>query len=133
MKTHRVWIEIVLLGTAIACAVALLLVTIGAAAGTALGQVESAAPAHLAPASTYEGMLSCSRCGAKHSANLSRTASDCVRVCVHSGAQFALVEADVTYLLDGDLNQLKHAAGQRVRITGSLNGKTIHVVSVGLS
>jgi len=133
VKTHRIWIEIVLLGTAIACAVALLFVTIGAAAGTALGQIESTPPTHIAPASTYEGMVTCSRCGAKHSANLARTASDCVRVCVHSGSQFALVEADASYLLDGNLNDLKRVAGQRVRITGNLSGKTIHVVSVVLS
>jgi hypothetical protein len=37
MKRHRVWIEIVLLGTTIACVVALLIATVGAAAGAAVG------------------------------------------------------------------------------------------------
>ena len=38
MKHHRVWIEIVLLGTTIACVVALLIATVGAAAGAAVGK-----------------------------------------------------------------------------------------------
>jgi hypothetical protein len=37
MKTHRLWIEIVILGTGIACALALLIATLGAAAGAATG------------------------------------------------------------------------------------------------
>lgn len=133
VKTHRIWIEIVLLGTGIACAVALLLVTIGAAAGTAFGQSESSSPAQASVSTTYEGVVTCSHCGAKHSAKIGQTAADCVRVCVHTGAQFALVDGDVTYLLDGNLNQLKHIAGERVRITGKLTGKTIHVISVAAS
>jgi hypothetical protein len=41
MKAHQFWIEIVALGTAIACGLALLLATLGAAAATVAGQVES--------------------------------------------------------------------------------------------
>lgn len=43
MKTNRVWIEIAILGTAIACALALLLATLGAAAGAAVSEVRSSA------------------------------------------------------------------------------------------
>lgn len=79
---------------------------------------------------TYEGMVTCSRCGAKHSANIGTTAADCVRICVHGGAKFTLVSGDSTYLLDGDLTVLKRAAGQRVRILGAVSGSTIRVSSV---
>lgn len=130
MKKHRVWIEMVILGTVTACVIALLIASLGAVAGAAVG---GAAPSQTNRAETekaYEGMVTCSRCGPKHSPDLARTAEVCVRVCVHGGASFALIDSDSLYLLDGDLDALKRVAGQRVRILGTLNGKTIKVASV---
>jgi hypothetical protein len=129
MRYHRFWIEIVLLGSAAALALALLFATFGAAAGAAENVGESS---QLNPSGTtsFEGMVTCSRCGAKHSAALDRSASTCVRVCVHGGASFALVNAEATYLLDGDLTALKKLAGQRARITGTRDGQIIKVASV---
>lgn len=128
MRYHRFWIEIVLLGSVAALALALLFATLGAAAGAAENAADSS---QLSPSRTtsFEGMVTCSRCGAKHSAALDRSASTCVRVCVHGGAGFALVNADATYRLDGDLNLLKKLAGQRARVTGTRDGQTIKVVS----
>lgn len=141
IKAHRVWIEIVLIGAAIACALALLIATLGAAAGAAvegLAVQERPAPAEQAPAQkdhaatehTYVGMVTCSRCKAKHSPSMGQTADVCVRVCVHSGAHFALVNAESVYLLEGDMGALKKVAGQRVRVIGNLKGDTIRVESV---
>jgi hypothetical protein len=129
MSIHRFWIEIVMVATAVACALALLIATLGAvagAAGTALGQ-QSKPP--VTP-QTYEGIVTCSRCGARHAAKFNQSAADCARVCVHGGAQFALVDGEKLYLLDGDLNLLKRIAGERHRILGSLTGNTIRVSSV---
>ena len=130
MKGHRVWIEILLLGTVIAIALALLLATLGAAAGATSNEPtarqESPSPAGQA----YEGMVTCSRCGARHSRALGQTAADCTRLCVRSGVGFALVDSDTTYLLDGDLGVLGRLAGKRARIVGELNGKTIRIFSV---
>ena len=128
MRLHRFWIEIVLLGSAAALALALLLATLGAAAGAAGNAPDSS---QLSPPGTtsVEGMVTCSQCGAKHSAALDRSASTCVRVCVHGGASFVLVNADATYLLDGDLSVLKKLAGQRARVTGTRDGRTIKVFS----
>lgn len=130
MKTNRVWIEIVMLGTAMACVLALLFATLGVAAGVAAGEVSLQQQVPAATDQTYEGMVTCSRCGAKHSAALGQTATTCIRMCVHGGAQFALVGADVTYLLDGDLNVLNKLAGQRAHVVGALHGKTIRISSV---
>ncbi len=127
MKAHRVWIEIVMLGTAIACACALFIAMVATAAGTAESNVGSPQPNSAKAEQAYEGMVTCSRCRARHSAALGQTADVCVRVCVHAGAKFALVGADFSYLLDGDLNALKKLAGQRARIVGTLNGNTIKV------
>jgi len=136
MKRHRVWLEIVVLGTVMAIALALFLATIGVAAGLAEppNEAQQAKPVgHAGPPAaelTYEGMVTCSQCGAKHSPALGRPATVCVRVCVHGGASFTLVSADSTYLLKGDSEALKNVAGQRARVVGNLHDKTIDVVSV---
>lgn len=130
MRNNRVWIEILLLGTAIACALALLIVTLGAAAGATAGEAAARQQAPSTTGQTYEGMVTCSRCGARHSSVLAQTAADCARACVRGGASFVLVDAEATYLLDGDLGVLGRLAGHRARIVGELNGKTIRIASV---
>ena len=82
MRTNRVWLEIVILGTAIAFGLALLFATLGAAADAAVGALPQALPAN--QSQSYQGMVTCSRCGAKHSAALDRSATTCVRECVHA-------------------------------------------------
>jgi hypothetical protein len=130
MRNNRVWIEILLLGTAIACALALLIATLGAAAGATAGEAAAGQDSPSTTEQTYEGMVTCSRCGARHSGALGQTAADCARNCVRGGASFALVEPDATYILEGDLGVLGRLAGQRARIVGALNGKTIRISSV---
>lgn len=128
MNTQHVWIEIVLLGTAVALALALILATLGAAAGAAVSQTTQVSPS--TSAQSFEGMITCSRCGAKHQPALDRSASNCVRVCVHAGATFALIDDESVYLLDGDIGSLKRLAGERAHVTGTRTGNTIKVVSV---
>jgi len=128
MNKHRFWIEILVLGTLIACALALVIATIGATGAAASAAGSQQGPA--LPGHSYEGMVTCSRCGAKHSAAMARTATSCARMCVKTGASFELVQADSTYLLEGNLEELTRVAGQRARITGNLNGNTIKVASV---
>ena len=129
MRTKHFWIEIIALGSAIALGVALLLATLGAAAGSVMAQDESSA-APTPAVQTFRGMVTCSRCGAKHSAALGRSASDCVRICVHNGAGFALIDGDKIYQLKGDLTMIKKVAGERAEITGVAHGNTITVSAV---
>ncbi len=130
MKANRFWIEIVALGTAMACGLALLLATLGAGAAAVAGQSGAGSEAQSSHQEIREGMVTCSRCGAKHSAVLDRTAADCARICVHGGARFVLVDGDKTYLLEGNLKLLKEVAGERARIVGVVRGNTIKVSSV---
>jgi hypothetical protein len=137
MNKQRVWIEILLVGSAVAFGLALFLATIGLAAGVGESskepqQSQSAIRQTANPVAehSFEGMVTCSRCGAKHSPALERPATVCVRVCVHGGAKFALVGADSNYVLDGDPQALKRVAGQRARVLGYLRGNTIQVRSV---
>lgn len=122
-KKARFLIETVAFVTGAACALALLIATLGVVAAAAAGQQESGTR-------TYEGIITDTRCGAKHSATMGRTASDCTIACVREGEHFVLVDGDTTYLLDGDAMALKQVAGRRVRIAGALSGKTISVTSV---
>lgn len=131
MRTHRIWIEIVMFGSAIACGIALLFAMIMATASVAAGQMKTAAVDSVTTEPrAYEGMVTCSHCGARHSAKLAQSATTCVRVCVHGGAQFALVNAESIYLLDGSVEALKPIAGQRAKVVGNLAGNTIKVQSV---
>jgi hypothetical protein len=131
MKTKRFWLEIIAMGAAIALALALLIATLGAAAAAVGGQDEAALPAPSASATkTYRGMVTCSRCRARHSAELARTATDCTIACVRTGAKFALIDGETVYELDGDMISLKKVAGQRADIIGVARGKILTVSSV---
>jgi len=132
MKTAKVrfWIEMVTLASAIACVLAFFLATLGAAAGVTYTDPGQTAPPYAAPPQSYEGMITDTRCGAKHSATVGMAAADCTRLCVHSGESFALVDGDKAYKLDGQRATLKRLAGERVKIVGTLNGDTIAVASV---
>jgi hypothetical protein len=128
MKANRFWIEIITLCTGVAFALALTFAIIGATVAASGQNTEAPRPA--ARQQTFVGMVTCSRCLAKHSAKIGATASDCARVCIHDGAKFALVDGDQTYILEGDPASLKLVAGQRARIVGERNGGTITVASV---
>jgi hypothetical protein len=146
MQRNHLWIEIIALGSAIALAVALLIASLGAVAG-AFSTPESAQAAEpqsqpqtqpesqpvqppVETARVYEGMITCSRCGAKHSPRLDQSAANCVRRCVRTGAGFALIDGDRVYQLEGDLTVLKTVAGERARVTGFAHGNRIRVSSV---
>jgi len=131
LKIRRIiWLEIAAASTAVACVLAVL-ITIGAASTTAAvkasGQTEEP---RAATEQIYEGMVTCSRCGARHSAARGKTAADCVRICAHDGASFALVDGEKTYTLEGDPTLLKTLAGERVRISGVATGNTVRVVAL---
>lgn len=116
----------------ISCALALFLATVGAAARPgavepALGQAARTSDVH---SETYEGIITDTRCGAKHSAAVGKSAGDCTRLCVHSGEQFALVDGEKMFVLQGQPEALKRAAGERVTVAGTLSGNTIAVASV---
>jgi hypothetical protein len=130
MKTRHFWIEIVSVSIAIACGFALL-IALGVAAFAAEPEPGQAAGSSSAPAEqTYEGVITDAHCGAKHQASISKTAADCTRSCVHAGSQFALVDGDKSYLLSGDMERLKSAAGRRVKVVGTRSGDTIAVSSI---
>jgi len=131
-KRARFWIETIGLVCGIACALALLFALLGAVAGAAAGEPESGqreSPSAVR-LQTFEGLITDTQCGARHAAAIGKAPADCTRACVHGGEQFALVDGDALYVIEGDPLMLKAAAGQRVRVSGILNGKKISITSV---
>ena len=79
----------------------------------------------------YTGQVSDAMCGAKHMAS---PPADCTRACVKQGSKYALVVGDKVYTLQTeDKNtqaNLDKLAGEKAKITGTLDGDTIQVSSV---
>jgi hypothetical protein len=128
--TARFWVETIALASVITCFLALVIASLGAVAGAAAEEPESGQPVPSSTGQAYEGVITDTHCGAKHSAAIGRTAADCTLGCVRGGEQFVLVDGDTTYLLEGNATALKRVAGQRVRIFGTLNGRKISVTSI---
>jgi cytochrome c-type biogenesis protein CcmE len=128
-RTSRLWMEIVTLCAGVAFGLGLGLAALGAVTLAFVG-TDSAQAADTATGQTYEGMITDMHCGAKHSAKIGASASDCTRLCVHSGEKFALVKGEQLYMLEGESTALKRVAGQRARVVGTLSGNTITVASV---
>jgi len=78
---------------------------------------------------TLEGTISDAMCGVKHSMQ-GMSAAECTLKCVEMGSKYALVVGTDVYELDGLSDALKALAGQKVKLTGNVDGKTIQVESV---
>jgi len=78
---------------------------------------------------TFVGLISDTNCGPRHKLK-DKSAEECTRTCVRSGANFALVTGSKVYVLKGDTNDLGVLAGQKVKVTGTLEGDTITAQSV---
>jgi hypothetical protein len=83
-----------------------------------------------APSRTFAGMITDSRCGARHPMNSGKSPAECVRSCVRNGAQYVLVDGERIYVLEGDPARLQQLAGQRVNVVGMLEDDTIKVKAV---
>ena len=83
------------------------------------------------PGQAFSGVVTDSRCGARHTSS-QQNASECVRMCVRDGSRYIIVDGDKNYKLAGNLVQVSQLAGQRVNVTGVLNGDTINVSSASL-
>ncbi|MGA8869399.1 MAG: hypothetical protein WB510_20655 [Candidatus Sulfotelmatobacter sp.] len=129
MKASRLWIESVTLCAGVAFGLGVGMAGLGAVT-LALVETDTAQASDTPAQQTYEGMITDSRCGARHSSKIGATAGDCTRFCVHDGEKFALVAGDKMYRLEGRTPSLKRVAGERATIVGVLDGNTITVSAV---
>jgi len=75
---------------------------------------------------TLEGTISDVMCGVQHQMG-DISDAECTNQCVQMGSQYALVVGDVVYELDGKTAGLDKLAGQKAKITGTVDGKKIQV------
>ena len=78
----------------------------------------------------FVGVITDSRCGARHRMNSGKTSAECARACARDGSIYVLVDGEVVRALEGDPYLLGRLAGERVEIVGLLEGNTIKVESV---
>lgn len=81
---------------------------------------------------TFAGMITDSRCGARHRRNSGKTSAECVRSCVRHGAHYVLVDGEKVFALQGNPAELEKVAGERANIVGMLEGDTIKVKAVAI-
>ncbi len=84
-----------------------------------------------APETTVVGYIGDSSCGLKHMSGMD--AKECTLMCVKGGARFVLADRDhkVVYRLDNTGQQkARDFAGQKVKVTGRIVGRTIRVTTI---
>jgi len=124
------WFDLLAVLSGVACVLAVFFVTVDAANGREPQGRGEPSQVQATALETYEGVVTDSKCGAKHKPALAASAAECARVCVHGGENFALVDGEKIYSLEGKRELLKRAAGERVTIYGILTGNKIAVASV---
>jgi hypothetical protein len=79
----------------------------------------------------FTGTITDSKCGAKHQSADAAAEANCVRDCVHAGAQYILAVGDKEYKLSDQKGSAKFAA-KKVNVTGVLTEDTsfISVVKI---
>jgi len=88
-----------------------------------------AALAFAAAPKTFTGVITDTMCGKDHSMMGVKPDSKCVLECVKSGSKYALLEGSNVYELS-DQKAPEKFAGQKVNVTGTLNGKVLQVQSI---
>jgi hypothetical protein len=78
---------------------------------------------------TYTGVITDTMCGKDHAMMNIKPDSKCVAECVKSGSKYALLEGSNVYELS-DQKTPEKFAGQKVKVTGTLEGQTIQVKSI---
>jgi hypothetical protein len=137
MKRNRSWISLIGSCLLMALGAALAFAVIVAAGSAALAgrqpseepQLTSPAAPEAMPGGLYQGVVTDSRCGARHFKNSRLSPAECARTCVRQGASYILVDGNRRYKLVGSEEALDKFAGQRIRISGTRQGETIQVSS----
>lgn len=109
----------------------LLAIVVGVAVSQTVPATQHAKPLRMGrtDSNTFVGLISDSSCGAKHKMT-DKTAAECARTCVRNGAEYLLLAGDKTYPLVGHEDEIGPLAGQKAKITGSLEDGSIKVSHV---
>ncbi len=81
---------------------------------------------------TFTGVITDQMCGNDHKMMGVTPDSKCITECVKAGSKYALLSGATVYKLTDQIAPAKFP-GQKVKVTGTLNGDTITVKSVEAS
>lgn len=90
--------------------------------------VSMASPKAAEKSKTFEGNISDKMCGAKHM--MEGSAKECTLKCVGGGSKYVLATPKGTVYDLSDQEKPKEFAGEKVKVTGTLDGETIQVSSI---
>src|SRR6266849_4474930 len=135
MTRNRLWLEIVMLSASAALLLGFGLATVGASAAFGFADDQTSQTVQVdkyqgSAAQKFSGVVTDSMCAAKHDTSMNQSAAGCTLVCLKKGAKFALIDGEKAYLLSGGDEYLNKLAGERVVVSGMLEGDTIKVRSV---
>jgi hypothetical protein len=135
MQRNRFWLSLVGLCAAVACGFAIALALISATTAIAFashqdrGKAAETKQDSASQQKTFKGVVTDSACGARHMTS-GKSAAECTRECVAKGANYALVDGDRVYRLEGNIADMDRMAGQRTQVSGLLEGKVLTVNSI---
>jgi hypothetical protein len=133
VKQDRSWISLIGSCILMVLAAALAFAVIVAGASVALASHQASELQNTTPTSpagtTFSGMVTDSRCGARHRKNSRMSPAECTRACLRNGATYVLVDGERRYTLAGNTDGLGELAGTRVNVTGTRDGNRIMVGS----
>jgi hypothetical protein len=133
VRQDQSWISLIgsCILLALAAALALAIIVAGASVALASHQASELQNATSGPPSgvTFSGMITDSRCGARHRKNSRMSPAECTRACLRNGATYVLVDGERRYTLAGNTDDLGELAGTRVNVTGTRDGSRIMVGS----
>ena len=110
----------------------LILLALAAASAVSVSGVAKSVNNNSAADTTIVGYISDSSCGLKHMSGMGDDKS-CTLACVKGGGKFVLADRDhkVVYKLDNTgQEKAREFAGQKVKVTGQVTGKTIKVSAI---
>ena len=79
---------------------------------------------------TYEGVVTDVTCGAEHTMMGNIPAKQCVLGCVKGGSKYGLVVGKKVYTLEGKNADFEKFAAEKVKVTGTVSGDTLHAESI---
>jgi hypothetical protein len=141
VRSRRVWFQTIGLSVTVAVLSAVAIALLTAVAVAALGQkaaepnsvdaVKADAPkVDAAKVQVFSGVLTDAHCGARHPAGSKMSAGDCARMCLKQGSAWALVDGNKVYVIKGDLPDFDKRAGERVKLSGTLEADILQVRSI---
>jgi len=128
-QRNRSWLQLIGYCTIAALGTALGLALLFAGASVAFASGEPLQASGSDAQTSFTGMVTDERCGAKHDRYPGKSATECARLCAVNGAKYVLLDGEKVYKLTGKDLALDKLAGQRATVVGILEGTVISVSS----